>query len=55
MVLNGRNDNVVAFFLFGESHALDGQIIGFGAGGGKYDFRWFGTDEAGDICAGFFD
>jgi hypothetical protein len=36
-----------------EGGATDGEVIGLGSSRGEHDFSWLGTDQAGELLAGF--
>jgi hypothetical protein len=49
VVLDGRNNDVPAYFLPGQRGAFNGQIVGLGARGCKNDFIGPGADQAGNL------
>ena len=55
VVLDIGGDDMIAFFLVGQGHALDGLIDGFRAPGSENDFLGIGAvEQAGHLTPGLF-
>jgi hypothetical protein len=55
LVLDGRDDDMVASLPGGQGQSLEGEIIGLGSGGGEIDLLRRGVEQAGDALPGFIE
>jgi len=55
MVFNGRDNNVLSFFLSCQGNSFNGKIIGFCPRGSKNNFLVFSPDQTGDAGSRLVD